>query len=249
MVRRTTIALVGALLVVATLAGGVVMGDAGNSAEQKNATDRTITVSATGTAETNPDKAVVRVAVEHTADNASEAREAVAENVSEVRSALADIGIGEDQVRTDDYDIYRHERRQPTRGGEGEAEVVYRASHSLSIELSEVDRSGEVIDVAVANGATSVRNVQFTLSDETREELKQQALENAMDGADAKAQTIASSAELTLGQVRTVDAQDRHRPVRAVETAAGYSAGADTDISAGPVTVSTSVTVTYDAEA
>lgn len=249
MVRRTTVTLLGALLVAATLAGGVVVGELGGSgANSDQAPDRTITVSATGDAEADPDKVVVRVAVTHTADSATAARKAVARNVSDLRAALADVGVGDDQIRTVDYNLYRdEEKREPTRKTDEDSAVVYRASHELAVELTNVDRAGTVIDTAVDSGASRVSNVRFTLTESTRKELQREALEDAMEGAAAKAGTIAESADLALGDVRSVTTVERTvRPYR-VEASAGLAAGGDTEVSAGPVTVTTSVTVTYNA--
>jgi len=46
--------------------------------------------------------------------------------------------------------------------------------------VTNTSRVGELVDVAVANGATGVRNVEFTLSEESQSELRNQALEEAM---------------------------------------------------------------------
>jgi uncharacterized protein YggE len=252
MTRRTVPALLGALLVVATLAGaGVVIGQTG--ATDASTPDRSITVTGSSTAEAQPDQAVLRIAVEETAENAADARDAVAENVSAVRTALTDLGIGEDQIRTVDYDLHEDERRAERRARErgessGEVSTVYRASHELAVEMEDTDAVGMALDRAIDNGAT-VRNVQFTLSEDTRDQLRTEALEDAVDDARGEADTIAASAGLDVTGLHTVETRDRRPAPRRYELAAAGDATAGTDIATGPVSVTATVEATYNATA
>lgn len=234
----------------ATVAGaGVVVADMGGGENASG--DRTVSVSATGTAKAQPDKAIVRVVVETTAATATDARTDVAENVTSVRSTLEAAGLNESQIRTVDYNLYRDEKRVRTpTGATKTGEVAYHASHELLIEVNDVEDVGGTIDTAVTSGATSVHDVRFTLSDATRERLQTQALQDAMASGHSKAETLANSADLTLGAASDVRTYDRHVGVRRVEmTAYAGDAGGSTDISSGPVSVTASVDVTYNATA
>lgn len=242
---------VGLLVVLAavTSAGAVMALDDGSSTNQleenETASTETITVSANGEAQAQPDRAVIRMAIEADNTDVTEARSTVAEDVSNVREALAEMGIDEEQVRTSDYRIYEDRpRERPT---EEEKDSVYRVRHVLTVDVTDTDRVGEVIDAAVDAGATGIHDVRFTLSDETRQELKNEALANAMDDAKTQARTIGESAELQIDGVSTVETgySGTPRPVYAMEYAAAGDAG--TDISSGPVSVSAQVTVTYAA--
>lgn len=261
MTRRTIAVLLGALLLTASLAGaGVVLGDTGSTDTQP---DSSISVAGSGSAEAEPDKAVLRVTVEATAENASAARDAVATDYEAVKSALLDLGVPEDQIRTVDYDLYRDESRAEKRaretrttegshgGDAGESEsvtVVYRASHELAVELDDVDAVGTAIDAAVDGGA-EVRGVQFTLDEETREDLREQALQNAMADARSEADTIATSADLDIAGVHSVETADRNVVRRYLERAAVAADSGGTAVSPGPVRVTASVKVTYNATA
>ena len=263
--RRALAALaVAALLVTAGCAGFV--GSTGDAPERDSSraqndaanpqmtaadgsTGRTISVSAGGSVTADPDKAVLHVAAQATADSASEARERLAENVSSLRSALVDAGIPEDNVTTEYYNIRQvNEPRKPTETGDSGAATRYRATHALSIEIDDVDRVGEIIQVAVDSGATDVRHVEFTLSDATRDELRDTALRQAMSNARADADVIASAAELEIDDVLSASTGGTHvSPYRAEMTAAADAGGAATSIDSGPVTVTAQVQVTYDA--
>jgi hypothetical protein len=252
--QRQTIAVLGiALVLLATLgsAGAVMaLADGSSSPQSLQTTDstdrRSITVSANGQAEAQPDKAVLRLSVEATSPDATTARTQVAENVSAVKTALAELGIEEDQIRTTDYRIYRDDRR-PEPGMEEQPEPVFRARHTLSIDIDDVDAVGQVIDAAVDAGATDIHNVQFTLSTETRQELRNEALTAAMDNARGQADTLAQSADLSITGVHDVSTTDYSGPVYRYETAMAAGGSGGTDISSGPVTVNAQVTVTYNA--
>ncbi|MGM0399254.1 MAG: SIMPL domain-containing protein [Halobacteriota archaeon] len=242
---------VGVLVILAavTSAGAVLALDDGSPSNQiddnTSQSSETITVSASGEAQAQPDKAVLRMAVEADDTDVTEARSTVAEDVSSVKEALAEMGIDEDQIRTTDYRIYEDDRRDRTT--DEDSQPVYRVRHVLTVDVNETDQVGEVIDTAVDAGVTSVHDVRFTLTSETERTLKNEALENAMDDADTQAGTLAGSADLQIDGVSTVETGSSGvpRPVYAMEAAADGDAA--TDISSGPVTVSAQVTVTYAA--
>ena len=250
MQRSTTAALITAIVVLAAIGtAGITLAltedSAASPAAQLAESDaRSITVSAQGQAEAQPDKAVVRLGVEATAPDATTARTQAAENLSNVKQALIDMGIEESDIRTTDYRIYQ-DRERPMED-EKSAERVFHARHTLQVEVSDVETVGAVIDTAVDAGATDVHNVRFTLADETRQELRNQALTAAMENARTQADTLATSADLSIVGVHDVTTHDYSGPVVRYEaTAQGASGG--TDISSGPVSVSAQVTVTYNA--
>ncbi|MFB6112471.1 MAG: SIMPL domain-containing protein [Halodesulfurarchaeum sp.] len=255
--RKTLAILVGAIVIVSAVgSAGLAMAVTGSSPDGTAAQtvptastgQTTITVSATGTEEAQPDKALLRLSVEATSPNATTARTQVAENVSEVRSALKNIGIDESNIRTTDYNIYRDEGPRPVPPKtEEQPAPVFRARHGLLVEISDIDKVGRAIDVAVDAGATNVRDVQFTLSTETRQHLRLTALEKATANARSEAETLASASNLQITGVHTITTQAGYDPSPRYEVAMAYAGGADTSIESGPVTVSASVTITYNA--
>jgi hypothetical protein len=209
---------------------------------------KSISVAASGVAETSPDQAVVSVAIVATGDDASTVRERLATNASDLREALADAGIDSDQIRTEHYDIQReHREPRPTTGGEERAEPQYRGFHAFEITLSDTTKAGEVIDAAVGSGADRVEDVRFTLSEEKRRQLRQDALEDAMTNARSQADTLASEADLSVDGVHSVSTTERRYRAYETAVAAADAGGGGTAIDSGPVTVTTQVSVTYNA--
>jgi uncharacterized protein YggE len=202
----------------------------------------TISVTAMGEAEAAPDAAIVFLGVSATADSPDAAARQVANNTSRLRAALANASIDEDAIRTTNYDLYERPPRDDGNDSDG-----YVAEQGLAVEINDTDRAGEIVDLAVENGATNVRGVQFTLSDETRSELRNRALSNAVASAGSQAEAIAGSADLRIVGVRSVSTvEPTFGPLEATAERAAQEDAA-TRIDAGPLTVTATVQVTYNA--
>lgn len=256
---RTGALVLVALLVAAGCAGGVGPADVGaagadagpaadpgdgppeaRQAPNATANPTTVRVSAVGTVEADPDQAVLRVAVTATATNATAVRDRLAANASSMRSALADAGVANDQVRTVAFDI-RQER--PDRDQPGE--VRFRGIHAFEITVTNVSRTGVVLDAAVTGGANEVDRVAFTLSEETRREVRSEALGEAMADARADAETVARAEGLVLVGVRSIATGEAD--VGPARFRAATPSADGTEVSPGPVTVTARVEVTYNA--
>lgn len=201
----------------------------------------TISTSGTGQLSAEADLAVVSVAVTARADSADDARGQVADGVASVREALAGAGVPEDAVTTAYFAV------RPDYHDEDRAPDGYRATHALRVETDPA-RAGEVVDLAVGNGATEVNGVQFTLTDETRDDLRSEALAQAVDRARADADAVAGAADLQITGVESISVGNNYSPGPFYAEAAADRAGGATSFAPGPVTVSASVSITYTVE-
>jgi uncharacterized protein YggE len=246
MERRSTLvgaAVVAALLVTAGVAGALTTGNPAQPQVQSDAQmSDTITVAGSGSVQAQADRAVVRVAVLATGDDIGTVRQQLSDNASQMRSALNEMDISGSQIQTAYYDISSNQRYGRTEEGQPN----YRAIHSFSVTVENPDKAGKVIDTAVSNGASEVDGVEFTLSEDRRQELRQEALTEAMETARGEASTIAAAEDLSIAGVDRVSSTDYGRSPYRVETAALASGDSGTSIDSGPVTVSASVTVVYD---
>ncbi|WP_137284004.1 SIMPL domain-containing protein [Halorussus salinisoli] len=220
--------------------------DATAQTQQADRGGETISVSATGQAEAEPDQAVLQVAVLARGDDANAVRTQLAENATQMREALRRVGIADDQIRTVSFRIDQEYREE-----EGERRPAgFQGVHAFEITLSNVSRAGAVVDTAVANGADRVDNIELTLSEERRRQIRAEALRDAMENARTNADVIAESANLTIAGVHSAATGDQSfRPVRAEALTADAEGKAGTSIESGPVTVSAQVSVTYNASA
>ena len=232
-----TVSVVALLVLAGCLGAGPA--DIGASTDSSTET-RTVSVSGVGSAEADPDLALVRVAVVSEADTAEAARDTTASAVQSMRDALSTNDVPDESVRTTYYNLqpvydYTDDRRDL---------VGYQASHGFEIEIAP-ERAGEIIDLAVDNGATRIDGVQFTLTQETRTELRDDAIRDAVADARADADSIAEAAGVTIvglqsastGTVGFIPFEAR-----------GDTAESRTVIEPGPVTVSATVQVTYTIE-
>lgn len=237
---RRTIAIIGvAALVVlataATLTAG--LGTAGADSPDESITDRTIDVSATGQVTAEPDEAKVSARVTASGDNPAAVRDELAAGADELRSALDELGV---EYKTSSYSLSEERRR------EGPEEPPYRGEHAFEVTLENPDSVGSVVDAA-ADANASVSRVSLTLSDDRREEVRDEAITDAMDDARRQATTIAGAGDLSLDGVQAVEASQQYYRPAAYEAAAGGDGGGSTSIDAGDVSVSYRVQVTYNA--
>ncbi|GGL34624.1 hypothetical protein GCM10009037_17800 [Halarchaeum grantii] len=247
--RRNLTVLVAVVVAVGAVTAGVVAANPGapaaTAAPQNAQNATTIDVSASGSASAEPDTAVVSVAVVATADSADAARAAVATNASTLRDALADAGVAADDVETTTYRVTERTTRAPdgTTSSEG-----YEAVHGFAVTVDDPDRAGDVLDAAVAGGANRVNGVRFTLSEETRADLRTQAIESAMSDARTQASAAATAENLTVTGLRSASVGGGYG-VPVAYTSAGDSAGgsARTAVDGAPVSVTVSVQATYTA--
>jgi uncharacterized protein YggE len=127
----------------------------------------------------------------------------------------------------------------------------------MEVELDDVDAVGSVIDTAVDAGVDEVDRVIFTLSENKRTDLREEALRTAVGSAREKADAIAEEVDGEIVEATVVDAsRGRVAPVersadaalQATPTPAPADGGGSTGVEPGDVTVSVDVNVRYAME-
>jgi len=239
MERNYLAALIAGFTVLAVVFGGAMagFGTVGADSTDGQTDNQTISVTATGEAEASPDQGIVRLAVTAEGDDPSVVRDDLAAGADELRSALDELGV---EYETSDYSI-----REPHR--ERGDQPAYKGYHTFTVTVDDPEGVGAVIDAAADAGAR-IGHLQLTLSEEKRNELRDQAIETAMEDARHQAETIAASSNLEVTGVLSVDASQRHyRPVSYETAAAEDGAGASTQIDMGLVSVTYNVDVTFNA--
>ena len=240
------------LALAAGLAGG--LSAAGTAAAQQPAplappSQRTIRVSGTGEARARPDAARLTFAVETFSPTAREAGAENAEVMERVVQALLAAGVARSDIESSNYSVFPEyvppERDQP----QVERIRGYRATNQVSLLTTELERLGDLIDVALAAGANRVDGINFELRQ--AEAVQAQALRNAVDRARASAETIAAALGVRLGEL--LDASTGVEPIRPVPfpyappaaPMMARDAAAKTPIQPGEQTVNASVTLVF----
>jgi uncharacterized protein YggE len=213
------------------------------------ASDRVIHASGSGNVIGTPDRAQVSLAVETENPDVKSAQQENAANMAQVIDALAAAGIPKDALKTTGYNIYPvYDDIKPLSGDtSGQKVRTYRVSNTLTVTLHDVNRTGEVIDIAVANGINSANSIQFMLSDEQAQVLRTAALNKAVARARADADTVASALRIRITGVRDADISSGYIPVLYDNYMGGSAmkSAAPTPIQPGDVTVTASISVTY----
>jgi uncharacterized protein YggE len=229
-----------AVVVFAVMGTGAVAQQTGDSGGDTG--DEFVRVTAGGATEAEADTVEVTLAVEARDDDPSAARQEVADGASDMRAALMGAGVSEDDIRSTGYTL-----REARRYERDEDVPRHYARQTFSVTLEDTGRAGEVIDTAVENGATTVSDVSFTVSDERRTQLKGDALETAMENARSQAEAVASSGGISVTSVRSVSTTDTDvSPVGLEYERLEASDGASTTLDPGPVEVEATVEVVYD---
>jgi hypothetical protein len=219
-----------------------ILGAASESGEVTNLID----VTGTYTNYVDPDKVDIYVGAQTDADKASDSQQQNAAIMQNIRNGLSLKGITSKSIQTTQYSL-----QQIREWDDIKREYVnkgYRTIHILKIKLTDINKAGEIIDIAVSNGANRVDNVVFGLSDTVEKQMRIQALTEAGKNAKEKADAIASGLGISITKVnRASESSVWVTPYYAMkENLAAGVAAAPTEISPGQIQISASVGVSYE---
>jgi uncharacterized protein YggE len=161
----------------------------------------TINVAGNSELTVKPDKAEVWAGISIVKDTAQEAQNEANKVINDIIDGLRYKGISEQDISTENLNLYQETTWTQT---EGSKVVGWRATQTLKVKTTDLTKVGEIVDVAVTNGANQINNIQFELSDAKDKEYRKQAISDATQNAKEKAEAIAESLGVKLGQVKTV---------------------------------------------
>ena len=189
-----------------------------------------------------PDRVWVSIAAESRARSPREAQRTNADAMKAVIDRLKAIGLGEDAIRTSGYDLQPEfdyvNGRQSLRD--------YVARNAIEVRVDDMTRAGDVLDMAVGSGATSVSGVRFDLKDRTSPE--RDALRNAVADARRRADAAAAGAGMKVERVIRIEEHrsmtPEPRPMTMARQTMMADAAAAPPIVPGEIEVRVSVTLT-----
>ena len=204
-----------------------------------------IWVSGTGKAYAAPDIVDLRLGIEATQASVAQAQTQAAAAMDRVITALTTNGIAEKDIQTQYFSI-----RQITRWDrDKEEEVVtgYRVSNTVSVKIRNVDKVGTIIDAVAEAGEdlTRIDSINFSIDDPTL--YYEEAREEAIADAVAKAEQLARLAGVTLGKPTYISENASSSPVTP-RAAVGYEYAEmadETPISSGEMELSLTIQVAY----
>jgi uncharacterized protein len=185
-----------------------------------------------------PDIATLSLGIEAQEATIAKAQSQAAEAMGRVMAALIDNGVVEQDIQTQYFSI-----RQITRWVDEEQVVVgYQVTNMVAIKIRDMDNAGAIIDaVAEAGGdLTRIDSIDFSVDDPSV--YYEQARQEAMADANAKAEQLAELAGVTLGKPTYIyESSQGSSSIRMVEAAMS----AVTPISPGEMEISLTVQVAY----
>ncbi len=210
---------------------------------------KVIQASGTGNVIGTPDRAQVTFSVETENPDVKIAQQDNAQKMATVINALVAIGIPRDALKTTGYNIYPV-YEDSTKSILNQKVRTYRVTNTLTVTLHDVSKTGDVIDVAVANGINQASSIQFLLSDEQSQVLRTEALKKAVARARADADTVAAAMGTSIIGAQSADISGGYSPVlfenyQYQASNAIMKSAAPTPIQPGDITVSAQVSITY----
>jgi len=239
------------LVAVSFLAASTAMaqgtGDSGNET-------KTITVTGNYVLSMDPDKAEIYLGADTQATTALQSQQDNANIIAAVKNALYAMGLAKTDIETTSYSISPvYEYPTPCSSSYCPLQlpkvVAYKTSHQLKIKTTNIDKVGQYIDAAAKAGANDISYISFGLSDSKQKTLYNQALTEASKNAKDKANAIASGLGVhVVGVISANEGSVYVTPYYRTLSAGAPTADstqASTDISAGMIQVSASVSVVY----
>jgi uncharacterized protein YggE len=205
--------------------------------------EHTISVSGIGRVTTTPDVADVRVGVTLTRTKVRDAQSAAATAMAGVIAALKKTGIADKDIQTTSLSL------QPVydySNGNAPRLTGYQIVNAVSATVRKLDTISDVIDGALAAGATTLDGITFRVDDPASPEA--QARDAAMKNARAKADALAKAAGVSITRVSSISEQSGSVPVPMPYFAAGGAkdaAAPSTPVQVGTNEVDVSVSVVY----
>jgi uncharacterized protein YggE len=201
----------------------------------------TITVSASGKVTVVPDVARVYLGVTTTKTTVKAVRDAGAKSMTDIIAAIKALGVADADIQTTNLSL------NPQYGNGSTPRIVgYQISEQVEITVRDLDKAGDVVDAATANGATDVNGISFEYSDPIKAQNDARAA--AVTAARTSAEAMASAGHVTLGTVVSITDATQPSPIFYGYGAmkAAPSADVATPVQPGTQDLSANVTVVFE---
>jgi uncharacterized protein YggE len=202
-----------------------------------------VVTTAEGVVKAAPDRAFVTITTESRAATPREAQRRNTELMTPVQEKIRSLGIPADAIRTTQYQLHQEfdfpNGRRVSKG--------YLAVNSVEVRLDALERLGELLEVAVSTGATSVGDIRFDVKE--RAKLEREALRLAVTDARARAEAAAAGAGATIARVIRIEEHGVISPppvpvVARMAMREAQAAPPDVPVSTGLIEIRTRVSLT-----
>lgn len=198
-----------------------------------------IVVTGDGVVKATPNQARITIGAESRSKTSKDAQQRNAEAMSAVQQKLLAFGIAKDAIKTTAIDLQLEfdftDGKQTPRG--------YVARNTVEVRVDELPKLGDILDVVVGAGATTIHSLQFDVKE--RDQLVAAALQAAVKNALSKAQAIASGSGRTIDRVIRIEELGGNEPVPMMrQFAMATRAEASTPVAPGELEIRAQVRLT-----
>lgn len=211
-----------------------------------------LTVSAEGTINVPPDKAVLSFAVETVGEKLSDVQEENQKRLAKVLEECRLFNIPSQFIQTTSLNVIPEYPPPPRRPSDGTLEnsipriIGYRVVHHVNVEVRNLEVVGKVVDRVLQVGANRFSGIVWGLQNE--QPTKLEVLKQASAKAQAKAEALAQALNLKLvrminvseGGVSPSPPEGRYRMAMAMDS------GGEASVSAGEISIRGTVTLVYE---
>ena len=205
---------------------------------------RTLNVNGLGTSYLTPDIAYIYIGVHSEGATASEVVAANKAQTNAVLEALKKAGVADKDLRTTNFSIWPSQQYSPDGKVTG---TIYMVDNTVYVTVRNLDGLGALLDDTIAAGANSINSIQFDVADKSA--AVKEARAKAVEDAKTQAQELADAAGLKLGEIQNISFYDNSPyPVADGKGGGGGTMAANTAVAIQPgqLTISVSVSITYD---
>jgi uncharacterized protein YggE len=191
-----------------------------------------------------PDIAYISIGVHSEAKSATEA---VANNNTQTQAVIDAIkgqGVDAKDIQTTNFNVYQQEKYSPSGEDLG---AYFMTDNTVYVTMRDISKIGDILDASISAGANNIYGITFDVQD--KEAALASGRDQAMADAKAQAEELAKGAGATLGAVQSISYySSTPTPIYYDTKAAAPAAvggGGSVPVSAGQLTLTVSVSVTY----
>src|SRR5215467_6795651 len=212
------------------------------------ASEAGITVTGDGSVNVPPNYAQIGIGVTTRTKTVKEAVDTNSKRMAAITAAVRDAGIAEKDIQTARFSIqpvYAPAGSSVSQDARAEPRLSgYNVSNQVTVTVREIGKIGDLIDRAVAAGATDVGNVSFFVSDPSK--ALDQAREAAIADARRKAEVYANASGVHLGRVEWITEDTGGRLLVSGVMSRAAPASTPVPIASGEDTLRVRVTVGFE---
>jgi hypothetical protein len=206
--------------------------------------ERTIAITSSEKISAKPDVAFTTIGMTTNGPTVADAQKDNSKTMNALISGLLGLGILEDDIQTQNYNVYP---RYTYTDEDGRVQDGYDVSQNVKIKIRQLSTSGEVLSLAGKVGANNVGGLQFMIDDP--DFYHEQARDLAISKAKLKAVNLSNSLGVELIRVVGFEEYNNNNagpyPLRSYAEDAGLGGGTP-DVQSGTKDVEVNVRVIFE---